>query len=122
MFEHKILDMDRDAVIHVFGIRRETKIVSERSQQTKVKIERMMKEKFLAVHVEIVDETWKHAGHAGAASGGGHFNMVVVSERFEGINLLERNRLIYGALEEEMKGEIHALALKAISPSEWSPS
>jgi BolA protein len=48
--------------------------------------------------------------------------MVVVSERFEGVNLLDRNRLIYSALEEEMKGEIHALALKAISPSEWNAS
>jgi BolA protein len=97
-------------------------IVSERSQRTKIKIERMMKEKLLAVYVEIIDETWEHAGHAGAASGGGHFNMVVVSERFEGVNLLDRNRLIYSALEEEMKGEIHALALKAISPSEWNAS
>ena len=78
-----------------------------------------MKEELAAVYLEIVDESWKHAGHAGAASGGGHFILLVVSDRFEGVSLLDRNRLVFGTLKDEMKGEIHALAVKALTPGEW---
>jgi BolA protein len=89
------------------------------SQATQQKIERKMKEDLAAVHLEIMDESWKHAGHAGAASGGGHFILLVVSDRFEGVSLLDRNRLVFGILKDEMKGEIHALAIKAMTPEEW---
>lgn len=93
--------------------------MSERSQKTKEKIERVMKETFSPNNLEIEDETWRHAGHAGAVSGKGHFNMVIVSDRFEGVNLLDRNRMVFGALEKEMEEEIHALSVKAFSPGEW---
>lgn len=93
--------------------------MSESSQRTKGKIEGIVKEKFFPKHLEIEDETWRHAGHAGAVSGKGHFNMIVVSEQFEGVNLLDRNRMVFCALEKEMEEEIHALSLKAFSPSEW---
>jgi BolA family transcriptional regulator, general stress-responsive regulator len=93
--------------------------MSESSQATQQKIERKMKEELSAVHLEIVDESWKHAGHAGAISGGGHFILLVVSDRFEGVSLLDRNRMVFGILKEEMKGEIHALAIKAMTPAEW---
>lgn len=89
---------------------------------TREKIERKMKEHLAAVHVEIVDESWKHAGHAGAASGGGHFILSVVSNHFEGISLLDRNRLVFKVLDEEMKGAIHALSVKAMTPQEWEVS
>lgn len=93
--------------------------MSVTSQATQQKIEQKMKEALAAVHLEIVDESWKHAGHAGAASGGGHFILKVVSERFEGISLLDRNRMVFEILKEEMKGEIHALAIQAMTPEEW---
>jgi BolA protein len=93
--------------------------MSATSQATQEKIERKMKEDLAAVHLEIIDESWKHAGHAGAAAGGGHFILLVVSDRFEGVSLLDRNRLVFGILKEEMKGEIHALAIKAMTPGEW---
>ncbi len=93
--------------------------MSVTSQATQQKIERRMKEDLAAVHLEIVDESWKHAGHAGAASGGGHFILKVVSDRFEGVSLLDRNRMVFEILKEEMKGEIHALAIKAMTPEEW---
>ncbi|MBI3804361.1 MAG: BolA family transcriptional regulator [Nitrospirae bacterium] len=86
---------------------------------TQQKIERKMKEALGAVFVEVIDESWKHAGHAGAASGGGHFILQVVSDRFEGVSLLNRNRLVFSVLKEEMGAEIHALSIKAITPQEW---
>ena len=70
-------------------------------------------------HLEVVDESHLHVGHAGARSGGGHYRLVVVSDRFEGKNLIQRQRLVYGALRQEMGGEIHALAMKTLTADEW---
>jgi BolA protein len=92
--------------------------MSRRSQQTKEKIESIMKEKLLAVHVEIEDESWKHAGHA-SAGGGGHFQMFIVSPQFEGVNLINRNRLVFETLQALMHSDIHALSIKAKTPEEW---
>ena len=71
------------------------------------------------VYLSIVDETWKHAGHAGAIAGKGHFTMHLVSEKFEGMMLLDRNRMIFGILKEEMATCIHALSIRAQTPLEW---
>lgn len=68
--------------------------------------------------VEISDDSHLHAGHPGAASGGGHFSLKIVSPRFEGQRLVMRHRLVYDALQEMMKSEIHALAITALAPSE----
>jgi len=95
--------------------------VTARSQATKATIERKMKDDLAAVRVEVEDETWKHAGHAGAATGGGHFTVLVVSPRFEGLNPLDRRRLVFSVLQSEMQGEIHALTVRAVPPSEWTP-
>ena len=94
--------------------------MSERSQKTKEKIEQILKTVFHPIHVDIEDETWRHAGHAGAVQGGGHFNLVLVSDQFEGENHLERNRMVFSALKEEMEENIHALSIKALSSSEWN--
>ncbi|HCF74498.1 MAG TPA: BolA family transcriptional regulator [Gammaproteobacteria bacterium] len=77
----------------------------------------------LSVHldpesVEIEDQSHLHAGHAGAASGGGHFEVVVVAQNFSGLNMLARHRLVYDALGEAMRNEIHALSIKAYTPDE----
>lgn len=66
----------------------------------------------------LVDESALHAGHAGAASGGGHFRLRLVSERFQGCSRVARHRLVYDCLDAMMQGEIHALALTALTPSE----
>jgi BolA protein len=71
-------------------------------------------------HLEIHDESRKHAGHAGAADGRGHFNVVVVSERFANCSRVARHRLLYSALEDEMRDAIHALAIQAFTPEEWA--
>ena len=67
---------------------------------------------------EIVDDSALHAGHAGAASGGGHYRLRLVSSRFEGQSRISRHRLVYDALQEMMQQEIHALAITALTPAE----
>ncbi len=73
-----------------------------------------------AVHVEVVDESHLHAGHAGAASGGGHFRAVIVSAQFDGENAVQRQRRVYAVLSEEMVDEIHALSMRTLTPEQWS--
>ena len=68
--------------------------------------------------LELSDESALHAGHAGAASGGGHYRLRIVSERFEGQRLVMRHRLVYDSVHAMMHTEIHALAITAIAPSE----
>jgi BolA protein len=68
--------------------------------------------------LELGDDSALHAGHAGAASGGGHYRVRVVSERFEGLKLVMRHRLVYDSVHDMMHAEIHALAITALAPSE----
>jgi BolA protein len=72
------------------------------------------------VQLEVDDDSHLHAGHAGAASGGGHYRVKIVSERFEGLRLVMRHRLVYDAVQGMMHTDIHALAITAIAPSEMS--
>ncbi len=69
-------------------------------------------------HLDIVDDSAAHIGHAGAASGGGHFRLNIVSNRFAGMGTLARHRLIYQSLGDLMTGRIHALSITAITPTE----
>lgn len=71
-------------------------------------------------HLEIADESARHAGHAGAASGGGHYRVLVVAGVFEARTRVERHRMVYDLLADLMPGAIHALALKTLAPSEWT--
>lgn len=69
--------------------------------------------------VDVVDESHLHAGHAGAREGGeSHFRLYVVSAKFEGLSRVARQRLVNSALREELKGPIHALAMKTLTPDE----
>lgn len=68
--------------------------------------------------IEIVDESHLHAGHAGAASGAGHFNVTVISNSFNDKSLIERHRMVYAAVDDMMKTEIHALSINAKTPEE----
>ena len=70
------------------------------------------------VSLEVVDESHKHAGHAGARDGRGHFAVVVVSEAFAGKLPLARHRLVYAALGDLMTTDIHALSIQASTPAE----
>jgi BolA protein len=66
----------------------------------------------------VQDDSAAHKGHAGAASGAGHFTVKIVSEKFEGLNRISRHRLVYDAVGDLMHTEIHALVIHALSPSE----
>ena len=68
--------------------------------------------------LDIRDDSARHAGHAGARGGGGHFIVRVVSGRFEGKSLIQRHRMVYDALGDAMNSEVHALGIKAETPSE----
>jgi BolA protein len=68
--------------------------------------------------LELLDESGRHAGHAGAAAGGSHFRLVIVSQHFAGKDKLARHRMVYAALGPLMQREIHALALQALAPDE----
>jgi BolA protein len=90
------------------------------SEDVRARIERTLREELAAVHVEVIDESHLHAGHAGAReSGGGHYRATVVSPRFEGKGRVEAQRLVYEALAGELKGAIHALALTTLTPDQW---
>lgn len=69
-------------------------------------------------HVEIVDESALHAGHAGARSGGGHYQLTIISPAFTGLNTVGRHRLVYQSLGDLMTGRIHALSITALTPEE----
>ena len=80
-----------------------------------------MREKLAALEpqrLDIIDDSAKHAGHAGAREGGGHYRLTIVSTRFAGSGTLQRPRLIYEALGPMMRREIHALSIQALTPDE----
>ena len=87
------------------------------------RVERIREKLFAAlapVSLEVNDDSLKHAGHAGARGGQGHFSVTVVSEAFAGKLPLARHRLVYAALGEMMTTDIHALAITAKTPDERS--
>ncbi|MCX7070245.1 MAG: BolA family transcriptional regulator [Gammaproteobacteria bacterium] len=67
--------------------------------------------------LDIEDDSHRHAGHAGA-KGGGHYRVYIVSAKFSGRTLIARHRMVYEALAEQMKGDIHALSLVTKAPDE----
>lgn len=74
---------------------------------------------FQPERLEVVDDSARHAGHAGAREGGeSHFNVVIVSGAFKGRTRVQRQRDIYTALAEELAGPVHALSVKAFAPGE----
>ena len=66
---------------------------------------------------KIDDESAMHAGHAGAASGGGHFRLTIASEKFNAIKPMQRHRLVYDAVGDLMQSDIHALTIIALTTS-----
>ncbi len=70
--------------------------------------------------LEIIDESHKHIGHAGAQDGRGHFQVTIVSDKFKGLSPIQRHRLIYDAVGDLMDTDIHALSIKAVASSQAS--
>jgi BolA family transcriptional regulator, general stress-responsive regulator len=74
---------------------------------------------FSPERLEVVDDSAKHAGHAGAREGGeSHFTVKITSSRFEGLGRLARQRQVYAALKEELDGRVHALSVQASAPGD----
>lgn len=73
---------------------------------------------FDPVRLEVVDDSQRHAGHAGARDGRGHFNVAIVSAAFAGMASLARHRAVYAALGGLMQTDIHALSIQARTPDE----
>ena len=83
-------------------------------------IEFALRAAFAPLELEIEDESHKHRGHAGAADGRGHFRVHIVSPAFAGKLSVQRHRMVYAALGDQMKTDIHALAIRAETPEERS--
>ena len=77
-----------------------------------------LRKAFQVSALQIDDESHLHAGHVGAASGGGHFKLKIVAPEFRGLNLVARHRAVYAALNRHIPNEIHALTITALTPDE----
>lgn len=83
-------------------------------------IKKLLNDAFNPELLEIIDNSAAHAGHAGARSGGGHYHVTIVADVFEGRSLVQRHQLVYNALGDMMKQQIHALGINAKTPSEYT--
>jgi BolA protein len=88
---------------------------SERIERIRARLTQALQPESL----EIIDESAKHAGHAGAASGGGHFIVQIVATAFQDKPLIQRHRLVYEALGDMLQRAIHALSIQAATPGEF---
>jgi len=86
----------------------------DRIAEIKLRLERELSPS----HIDIIDESHLHAGHAGAASGAGHFSVTIVSDKFTGKSAIQRHRMVYLAVDDLMRSEIHALSIKAQVPDD----
>jgi BolA family transcriptional regulator, general stress-responsive regulator len=66
----------------------------------------------------ITDQSDQHAGHSGNTPGAAHITVKIISEKFKGLNEVQRQRLVFKTLAEEMKGAIHALVIEAKTKEE----
>jgi len=80
---------------------------------------RKLTARFNPVRLDIIDDSARHAGHAGAQPGGEtHFDVTIVSDAFAGMGRVARQRLVYETLADEIAGGVHALALRTLVPDE----
>ncbi|NQV44126.1 MAG: BolA family transcriptional regulator [Rhodospirillales bacterium] len=85
------------------------------------RMELLLREAFSPSHLEVIDESALHAGHAGANPGGeSHFRVVIVSDRFAETGRVQRQQLVYGVLDEMIKDGIHALSMVTSTPEEYA--
>lgn len=79
-------------------------------------IEAKLRSALSPVHLEVINESHQHSGPPNAES---HFKVIVVSEKFTGRSLIEQQRLVNAALADELKGAVHALSMKTMTPEKW---
>ncbi len=88
------------------------------SQDRQAMIRKELEEYFQPTELLIKDQSKLHAGHEGAKDGKGHFEVTIVSQAFDGVNRVQRHRMVYDALGKLIETDIHALRIKALTPSE----
>lgn len=84
--------------------------------QIQRQIEQKLSAQFAPLHLEVANESHMHDVPEGSES---HFRVVLVTQQFEGKSLIQRHRAVNAILEQELKGQIHALALHTMTPEEW---
>ena len=77
-----------------------------------------LEKSFQPTELLIKDQSHLHAGHEGAKDGKGHFDVTIVSQAFDGVNRVQRHRMVYDALSQMLETDIHALRIKAFTQSE----
>ncbi len=83
------------------------------------RIREKLTEKLAPTRLDVADDSHKHAGHVGARpEGETHFSVEIVSAAFEGVSRVQRQRMVYEILQDELAGPVHALALRTLSPSD----
>lgn len=85
------------------------------------RIRSQLAETLPGAELELIDDSHRHAGHAGARDGRGHFRLRIVSGAFAGLRPLQRHQLVYRSLGELMQTDIHALSITALAPEEAAP-
>jgi BolA protein len=93
-------------------------VTSERRERLVRRLEESLRPDLL----EVIDDSRRHAGHAGAADGRGHFTVLIVSQRFAALGTLQRHKLVYDVVGDMMTTDIHALSIQALAPGEPIPS
>jgi BolA protein len=93
-------------------------VTGERRERLARRLEESLRPDLL----EVIDDSHRHAGHAGAADGRGHFTVLIVSRRFAGLGTLQRHKLVYDVVGDMMITDIHALSIQALAPDEPIPS
>lgn len=83
-----------------------------------------LKSTLSASEIEIIDNSWQHAGHMAMANvneaSGTHLAIRIISEQFEGLNLIKRHQAVHQVLKEDFAKQLHALELKTYTPQEWA--
>jgi BolA family transcriptional regulator, general stress-responsive regulator len=80
------------------------------------RLRQLLESRFAPEVLVIEDESHLHAGHAGAEGGQSHFRVRIVAEAFRGVTPVARHRLVYAAVDDLLKADIHALAIDASPP------
>jgi len=89
-------------------------LTTDREQQIRQRLDKA----FQPTELFLKDQRKLHAGHEGAKDGKGHFDVTIVSNAFDGKSRIERHRMVYDALGTLLESDIHAVRIKAYTPSE----
>lgn len=82
------------------------------------KLKRRLEEAFSPAELLVKDQSQLHVGHEGAREGKGHFDLMIVSTKFDGVSRVRRHQMIYDALSDLIESDIHALRIRAFTPAE----